>query len=157
MPINPTTLKALIDTQITNETVDFAITPAEVGGRMKDAIDYTTELTPYRFWRAEVKYDSVVNVLYDGIGFTSPVVSNPSTGNIILTKTGFFTGIDTTKIDFISDNIYNFGSIFITKMFQGGTLGENPNDKVLLRIFDMTGSQSSTPNASCIIEIRIYN
>jgi hypothetical protein len=43
MPINPTTLKALIDTQITNETVDFAITPAEVGGRMKDAIDYTTE------------------------------------------------------------------------------------------------------------------
>ncbi len=43
MPINPTTLKALIDTQITNETIDFAITPAEVGGRMKDAIDYTTE------------------------------------------------------------------------------------------------------------------
>ena len=43
MPINPTTLKALIDTQITNETVDFAITPAEVGGRMKDCVDYTTE------------------------------------------------------------------------------------------------------------------
>lgn len=43
MPINPTTLKALIDTQITDETVDFAITPAEVGGRMKDTIDYTTE------------------------------------------------------------------------------------------------------------------
>jgi hypothetical protein len=43
MPINPTTLKALIDTQITNETVDFAITPAEVGGRMKDTVDYTTE------------------------------------------------------------------------------------------------------------------
>jgi hypothetical protein len=43
MPINPTTLKSLIDTQITNETVNFAITPAEVGGRMKDTIDYTTE------------------------------------------------------------------------------------------------------------------
>lgn len=43
MPINPTTLKALIDTQITNETVDFAITPNEVGSRMKDTIDYTTE------------------------------------------------------------------------------------------------------------------
>jgi hypothetical protein len=43
MPINPTTLKALIDTEITNETVDFAITPAEVGGRMKDTVDYTTE------------------------------------------------------------------------------------------------------------------
>lgn len=43
MAINPTTLKALIDTQITNETVDFAITPAEVGARMKDCVDYTTE------------------------------------------------------------------------------------------------------------------
>jgi hypothetical protein len=43
MAINPTTLKALIDAQITNETVDFAITPAEVGGRMKDTVDYTTE------------------------------------------------------------------------------------------------------------------
>mgnify|MGYP000884514548 CR=1 FL=1 len=43
MPINPTTLKALIDTQITNETVDFAITPNEVGSRIKDAVDYTTE------------------------------------------------------------------------------------------------------------------
>jgi len=43
MPINPTTLKELIDTQITNETVDFAIAPAEVGGRMKDTVDYTSE------------------------------------------------------------------------------------------------------------------
>lgn len=43
MPINPTTLRALVDTQITNETVDFAITPAEVGSRLKDSIDYTTE------------------------------------------------------------------------------------------------------------------
>lgn len=43
MSINPTTLKASIDTQITNETVDFAITPSEVGGRMKDCVDYTSE------------------------------------------------------------------------------------------------------------------
>jgi hypothetical protein len=43
MPINPTTLKAQIDTEITNETVDYSITPAEVGGRMKEIVDYTTE------------------------------------------------------------------------------------------------------------------
>jgi hypothetical protein len=43
MAINPTTLKALIDTQITNETVNFAITPTEVGERIKDTVDYTTE------------------------------------------------------------------------------------------------------------------
>jgi hypothetical protein len=38
-----TQLKALIDSQITNETVDFAITPAEVGGRMKEIIDYVDQ------------------------------------------------------------------------------------------------------------------
>jgi hypothetical protein len=43
MPINPTTLKALIDAQITNETLESSITPTEVGSRMKDTIDYTTE------------------------------------------------------------------------------------------------------------------
>ena len=45
MPINPTTLKTQIDTEITNETVDFSITPAEVGGRMKDIIDLVSEQT----------------------------------------------------------------------------------------------------------------
>lgn len=38
-------LKTQIDTQITNETVDFAITPAEVGGRMKDIVDYVDQET----------------------------------------------------------------------------------------------------------------
>jgi hypothetical protein len=62
MPINPTTLKALIDTQITNETVDFAITPAEVGGRMKDIVDYTSEQIDL----AEVLTNKSTNVTADG-------------------------------------------------------------------------------------------
>lgn len=62
MPINPTTLKALIDTQITNETVDFAITPTEVGSRMKDTIDYTTEQSAL----AEVLTNKSTNVTTDG-------------------------------------------------------------------------------------------
>ena len=66
MPINPTTLKALIDTQITNETVDFAITPAEVGGRMKDTIDYTTE----QIALAEVLTNKSTNVTTDGASDT---------------------------------------------------------------------------------------
>lgn len=66
MPINPTTLKALIDTQITNETVDFAITPAEVGGRMKDTIDYTTEQVAL----AEVLTNKSTNVTTDGASDT---------------------------------------------------------------------------------------
>lgn len=62
MPINPTTLKALIDTQITNETVDFAITPAEVGDRMKDTIDYTTE----QVGASELLVNKSTNVATDG-------------------------------------------------------------------------------------------
>lgn len=38
-----TELKAQIDTQITNETVDNSITPSEVGGNMKDTVDYTDQ------------------------------------------------------------------------------------------------------------------
>lgn len=66
MPINPTTLKALIDTQITNETVDFSITPGEVGGRMKDTIDYTTE----QIALAEVLTNKSTNVATDGASNT---------------------------------------------------------------------------------------
>jgi hypothetical protein len=62
MPINPTTLKALIDTQITNETVDFAITPAEVGGRMKDIVDYASE----QIALTEVLTNKSTNVTADG-------------------------------------------------------------------------------------------
>ena len=66
MPINPTTLKALIDTQITNETVDFAITPTEVGSRMKDTIDYTTEQIDL----AEVLTNKSTNVTTDAASDT---------------------------------------------------------------------------------------
>lgn len=62
MPINPTTLKTLIDTQITNETANLAITPAEVGGRMKDTIDYTTE----QIVGKEVISNKSINVATDG-------------------------------------------------------------------------------------------
>jgi hypothetical protein len=66
MPINPTTLKALIDTQITNETVDFAITPTEVGSRMKDTIDHTTE----QIALAELLTNKSTNVTTDGASDT---------------------------------------------------------------------------------------
>lgn len=62
MPINPTTLKTQIDTEITNETVDFAITPAEVGGRLKDSVDYTTEQSAL----AEKLTNKSTNVATDG-------------------------------------------------------------------------------------------
>jgi len=156
MPINPTTLKALIDTQITDETVDFAITPTEVGERMKDIVDYATEVgTTYKFWRAKISFSAVVSVFNDGIAFTSPTVSSPTTGKIVLTKTGFFTGIDTSKLDFISEVAINSGQLFVTHFSQGGTLGESPNDKCTLIVQDLNGSLSSAPS-EITVEIRIY-
>lgn len=156
MSINPTTLKELIDTQITNETVDYAITPAEVGGRMKDCVDYTTEQVGFLSYTAVVNYNSIVNVFKDTIGLSSPTITNPSNGKIVFTKVGVFTGIDVNKICFFSQNLDSFGSIYVTLLKQGGTLGENPDDKFTLNIFDMTGSQSTTPTGSVLIEIRIY-
>jgi len=192
MPINPTTLKALIDTQITNETVDFAITPAEVGGRIKDTIDYTTEqigasellvnkstnvatdgasdekypsvkavkdyvdanVLPYRFWRAKINSSSVVSVLFDNIGFTSPTITNPSNGRLIITKTGFFTGLDMSKIEFLTETINNAGTPYVCVL---DSYSLTPNDAARLNIFDMAGAQPSTPSTTFTVEIRIYN
>jgi hypothetical protein len=143
--------------KITDKTELDKVDNVEDGSNRNLILDYTDTLTPYRFWRAEVNFNSVIRVIHDGIGFTSPTVSNPSNGNVIFTKTGFFTGIDVNKIDFISDNLYNSGQIYVTKAFQGGTFGEDPNNKVLLRIYDMAGAQTGTPSGSCVLEIRIYN
>jgi hypothetical protein len=78
MPINPTTLKALIDTQITNETVDFAITPAEVGGRMKDTIDYTTENAIFKVQKTTITSAQILDL------FTTPItVLDSSTAGIV--------------------------------------------------------------------------
>jgi len=264
MAINPTTLKALIDAQITNETVDFSITPTEVGSRMKDTIDYTTEqidalelvegpqgpqgvqgpagpLGPvgpaglewqgswvsgtsyvaddavgydgaswfcilatsgttapnlattnwallasqgaqgpqgvqgptgaqgsvgpagpqgpagsstYSTWRAVINYDSVVNVLVNEIGFTSPTITNPSNGKIRITKTGFFTSIDENKLDLITATVNNLGTPYVCTLEKYGFA---PNNSLDLNIFDMTGVQSTTPPCNFTVEIRIYN
>jgi len=71
MAINPTTLKALIDTQITNETVNFAITPTEVGERIKDTVDYTTE---------QIANISLLQGPQGYQGFTGPTGTNGTNG-----------------------------------------------------------------------------
>lgn len=151
-----TALKAQIDSQITNETTQNGITPAEVGGNIKAVVDYVDQQVPYKSYKAVVNYNSVVRVFNDGIGLSSAIVTNPSNGNIIITKTGFLTGVNVSKIDFYSSNTVNSGQIFVTDLKQGGVFGENPDDKVTLSIFDMTGTKSSTPPSEITVEIRIY-
>ena len=48
-----TALKAQIDSQITNETTQNGITPAEVGGNIKAVVDYVDqEKRPYKVYTA---------------------------------------------------------------------------------------------------------
>lgn len=111
------------------------------------------DVLPYTFWRAEVNATSIVRVLYDGIGFTSPTVTNPSNGVIRITKSGFFTGLDNNKLEFTSFNLSNFGQVYIT-LFERS---EVVLDALDLQVYDMTGGQTGTPAGSCIVEFRIYN
>lgn len=118
MPINPTTLKALIDTQITNETVDFAITPAEVGGRLKDAIDYTTEQsTGYLVLSALISQSGTsaptAKILKNTTGATFTLSRN-STGNYSLVGSSnvFTTDKTATIYSFNSNGSFANGSMF---------------------------------------------
>lgn len=43
-----TTLKAQIDSQITNETLPNSISPAEVGGNLKSVVDYIDQQAPIK-------------------------------------------------------------------------------------------------------------
>jgi len=115
----------------------------------------TVALQTYKIWRAIINYNSVVRVLIDEIGFTSPVISNPFNGVVYVTKTGFFTSINPNKLEFISTNLDNFGLVYVTLANQSD--GVNPNNEFQVNIFDMAGGQSSTPSGNVTVEIRIYN
>lgn len=119
---------------------------------VKDYVD--ANVLPYRFWRAKINSSSVVSVLFDNIGFTSPTITNPSNGRLIITKTGFFTGLDMSKIEFLTETINNAGTPYVCIL---DSYSLTPNDAARLNIFDMAGAQPSTPNTTFTVEIRIYN
>jgi hypothetical protein len=128
MAINPTTLKAQIDTEITNETANLAITPAEVGGRMKDAIDYTTEQGQgFLVYTALISQSGTgiptAKTLKNTTGVTFAYTRN-SAGNYTLTgSSNVFTTNKTATIYSINTNgsfsnsrmyFYNIGAQFFT-------------------------------------------
>jgi len=116
--------------------------------------DGTVALQTYKVWRAAINYNSVVNVLVNEIGFTSPVITNPSNGKIIITKTGFFTSIDENKLDLITATVNNLGAPYVCTLEK---YAFDPNNSLELNIFDMTGVRSTTPPCNFTVEIRIYN
>jgi hypothetical protein len=160
MSINPTTLKALIDTQITNETQEFAITPAEVGGRMKDIVDYATQqgggnLLPYGVISFFLSTTDGVEFVIKQNDFpdTTLTITNPSNGKIRITS---------------SPNVFTQNTkLMATIIDVGGNMFFGvPNYDLLqfptffldidLKRFDNT--QTGTPLISNIyFEIRIFN
>ena len=122
---------------------------------VKAVKDYVDEnVLPYRFWRAKINSSSVVSVLFDNIEFTSPTITNPSNGRLIITKTGFFTGLDMSKIEFLTETVNNAGTPYVCIL---DSYSLAPNDAARLNIFDMAGAQPSTPSTTFTVEIRIYN
>lgn len=57
-----TELKAAIDLQITNETVDFEISPEEVGGRMKEIVDYVDQQTVTKVIKRTLTHSELLNL-----------------------------------------------------------------------------------------------
>jgi hypothetical protein len=114
----------------------------------------TVALQTYKVWRAVINFESVINVLVDEIGFTSPVITNPFNGMIIITKTGFFTSIDVNKLDLITATVNNLGAPYLCTLEKYAFA---PNNSLILNVFDVTGGQTATPSCNFTVEIRIYN
>lgn len=108
----------------------------------------------YDCWRAVINSNSVVNVFVDEISFTSPVITNPSNGKILITKTGFFTSLNSNKIDLITSTVNNAGTPYVCTLERYDLF---PNDSLILNVFDMSGAQTGTPSINFTVEIRIYN
>jgi hypothetical protein len=124
MAINPTTLKALIDTQITNETANFAITPDEVGGRLKDAIDYTTEqISGITFNPSNYDLDEFTNTGTDPFAHVSDIPSFSS----FVPYTGATTNVDLGTRYIATDNIRikpSYTSNWVSLLTYSGNSGD---------------------------------
>jgi hypothetical protein len=114
----------------------------------------TLALQSYRVWRAKINSSSVVTVYSNEIGFTSPVITNPFNGKILITKTGFFSGFAANKVDLITSTVNNSGTPFVCTLERYNLA---LNNSIILNVFDMAGGQTGTPGCDFIVEIRIYN
>lgn len=84
--------KAVVDTDITNQTAESSVTAAAVGNNIKEAMDLT--LSPYRSYVAQISQSgtsapTVVQLFENGFGGT-PVWARTGVGTYTLTITGAF-------------------------------------------------------------------
>lgn len=138
-------LKTATISQSANATANRTITLPDASG--------TVALQTYKSYRAVINNNSVVNVLIDEIGFTLPVITNPSNGEILITKTGFFTSINNNKLDLITSTVNDSGTPFVCTLEKYDLF---PNNSLILNVFNMNGTQTGTPSCNFTIEIRVY-
>jgi hypothetical protein len=108
MSINPTTLKAQIDSEITNEIVDFAITPAEVGGRMKDIVDYTTENVVVKKIKVSLSSSQILNL------YTTPIELVPAVPGKLLVPQFLFQKYTHVSSAYTTSGLFRIGLGTIT-------------------------------------------
>lgn len=177
--INPTTLKAAIDTQITNKAAG-TVTRASIGGRMKEAVDYATEQSALKANTADLGSAAFSNDYNDLDNLPSTSSSLPYKTFIFhLSQTGTsapIIGANENELDGTfamvrySTGVYGLTSssnVFtVGKVYGFGTRGSGAgwiaissviNSRVDIQTFNSAGSLSDGVLDFSIIEIRVYN
>jgi hypothetical protein len=144
-----------ITSKITSKTTAGSLSNIEDGANRVLIMDYIDQEVPFSQWIARISNTSVDTVIKDNLGFTGPVVTNPFNGIISITKTGFFTGKTTSKIQVEAENYNNSGSLYLCVAQQDDVF---PNDTIKITMFPKDGSITGTPSFSgLLVKLTIYN
>lgn len=113
-----TTLKAQIDSQITNETLSNSISPTDVGGNLKSVVDYIDQQAPAKTV-GNVEADNIS--LYQVLSFDLNMVNTTgSTDKVVLPTTDI---VGKEVLVFALNN----GAAFAVRGNQAGTAVLSPN------------------------------
>ena len=146
-----TVLKAQIDSQITNKTAQKSVTAAQVGGNMKEVVDYVDQQVPYKTYSALLTQESTgVPIAY--------IAKNDANLTIVFTRisAGKYTG--TLSSGFVPNKTTIItGSVGGEEIFTSIFLNTT---NINLRTFSIS---SGTPDyfddllTNTFFQIRIYN
>ena len=129
-----TVLKAQIDSQITNETTENGITPAEVGGNLKEIVDYVDQQVPIKTI-GDIEADNVSP--YQFLSFDlNKVITTGSSDKVVLPTTDI---IGKEVLVFAMNN----GFAFAVRGNQSGTTVLSPNG-----VSSFSTNVSISPNIS---------
>lgn len=152
--MDSTTLKAQIDTDITNKTGAGSISKTNVGGDLKSIVDYVDQQLPYKSYHAVLNQtgtSATITVLSQNlpVAVTFSVVG---TGNYAFTSTGSFT-LGKTKL---FKGVPESGSGKDNIQFQTSGGGNGVN-QVSMYVYNSSNALSDAVFVDMPIEIRVYN